>query len=188
MVQPNLHPKLRGFTDEPGDVVASMTIADDSQRVTRTPTGEMPPPSHLSIPAVGIDTSVVEVAPTSTIIDNQVVFQWEVADWAAGHHDISANPGENGNIVIAGHDDVRGEVFRALHDIEVGDTILVTSAAGVFTYVVTELHIRLYEGAPLEDQVAVGVFVNPMPEERLTLVTCWPYQVDTHRLIVVAKP
>jgi sortase (surface protein transpeptidase) len=28
----------------------------------------------------------------------------------------------------------------------------------------------------------------PMPEERLTLITCWPYGVDDHRLIVVAKP
>jgi len=27
-----------------------------------------------------------------------------------------------------------------------------------------------------------------MPEERVTLVTCWPYGIDDHRIIVVAKP
>jgi sortase A len=31
-------------------------------------------------------------------------------------------------------------------------------------------------------------WIGPFPEDRLTLVTCWPYTGNTHRVIVVAKP
>jgi sortase A len=143
---------------------------------------------HVSVPAVAIDADIVEVEPVAVQSDQQTMFEWPVADWAAGHHSTSANPGEGGNIVIAGHDDVRGEVFRGLHDVKVGDQVIVSTDAASYTYVVQEIHMRLYANESLEEQLSVGAFIEPMPEERLTLVTCWPYQVDTHRLIVVAKP
>jgi LPXTG-site transpeptidase (sortase) family protein len=28
----------------------------------------------------------------------------------------------------------------------------------------------------------------PSTDERLTLITCWPYETNTHRLIIVALP
>jgi sortase A len=31
-------------------------------------------------------------------------------------------------------------------------------------------------------------WIGPFPDERLTLVTCWPYTNNTHRVIVIAKP
>jgi LPXTG-site transpeptidase (sortase) family protein len=31
-------------------------------------------------------------------------------------------------------------------------------------------------------------WIGPFNDERLTLVTCWPYTNNTHRVIVVAKP
>jgi LPXTG-site transpeptidase (sortase) family protein len=171
------------FADSIDRTVAAVEPAHASSKpVTQ------PPPVHISIPAVGIDTEIVEVAPTLVELDGQPVFRWAVADWAAGHHDTSANPGEGGNIVLSGHADVRGEVFRGLHDIIVGMEITVTSAAGTFTYYVHEVHVRLDAGATLADRLATGMFLAPMPEERLTLVTCWPYRIDTHRVIVVAKP
>ena len=143
---------------------------------------------RISAPAVGIDAEIKEVSPVAVQVDQQTVFEWPVADWAAGHHSTSANPGDGGNIVIAGHSDVRGEVFRGLHNVKIGDQVIVSTDSASHTYVVQEIHMRLYNTAPLEEQLSVGAFIGPMPEERLTLVTCWPYQVDTHRMIVVAKP
>jgi len=143
---------------------------------------------HITVPAVGIDADVVEVDPVAVQIGQQTAFEWPAADWAAGHHSTSANPGQGGNIVIAGHDDVRGEVFRGLHDVKIGDQVIVETENMTYTYVVQEIHLRLYTNASLDEQLAVGGFIGPMPEERVTLVTCWPYLVDTHRLIVVAKP
>jgi sortase A len=148
----------------------------------------MPPPTHISVPAVGIDTDVVQVSSYQVDTQGVTVLQWNVADWAAGHHDTSADPGERGNIVMAGHDDYRGEVFRGLHDAKIGDDVFVTSPAGTFHYQIAEIHLRKELGEPLSERLNTGLFLAPMPEERLTLVTCWPYGIDDHRMIVVAKP
>lgn len=158
--------------------------------VEPTPTAvlDMPPATHVTVPAVGIGTDIIEVTPAKSEAHGRTVFTWTVADWAAGHHSTSADPGEGGNIILTGHDDVRGEVFRGLHDIHIGDQVLLTSPAGVFTYAVTEIHLREYRNASPEELIAAGGFLAPMPEERVTLVTCWPYRIDTHRIIVVAKP
>lgn len=176
--------------DEGNSFSAGAVTTVDAPRstVASPPMPEMPPPLHIAIPNVGIDTAVVEVSATPVVVDGRTVFTWQVADWAAGHHSTSANPGEDGNIVIAGHADVRGEVFRNLPRVVVGDEVTLTSAAGTFRYVVEEIHLREYTEASLDEQIAAGEFLGPMEGERLTLVTCWPYQVDTHRLIVVAKP
>jgi sortase A len=147
-----------------------------------------PPPTHISIPAVGIDAAVVQVSAAPISVEDRTVLKWQVADYAAGHHDTSASPGDGGNIVIAGHDDYHGDVFRGLHDIRIGDRVTLTTAAGQFIYVVQEIHLRLEKGQPLDKRLAIGVWMQPMPEERLTLITCWPYGVDDHRMIVVAKP
>jgi sortase A len=160
----------------------------DAPPPTPTPITDFPPPTSIAVPAVGIATTIIEVAPRAIEVDGRRVFEWPAADWAAGHHSTSASPGEGGNIVIAGHDDVRGEVFRGLHDIKAGDQVTLESAAGSFIYVVQEIHLRFYNAASLDEQLSVATFIAPMPEERLTLITCWPYGVDTHRLIVVARP
>ena len=31
-------------------------------------------------------------------------------------------------------------------------------------------------------------WILPSVDERLTLISCWPYESNTHRLIVVARP
>jgi len=116
------------------------------------------------------------------------VLQWNVADYAAGHHDNSADPGEGGNVVISGHDDYRGEVFRGLHDAKIGDDVFVDTPAGTFHYIIREIYLRKEKGEPLSTRLDIGVWMGPMPEERLTLITCWPYGVDDHRMIIVAKP
>jgi len=148
----------------------------------------MPPPTRIQIPSVGIDAPVVEVGYKIVDIEGVQAIEWEVAEYAAGHHNTSANPGEGGNIVISGHNDWKGEVFRTLEHVQLGDEVILTSDAGVFRYRVVEIHYRKEVGVPLEERLATGRFLDPMPEERVTLVTCWPYGIDDHRIIVVAKP
>ncbi|MBX6342430.1 MAG: sortase, partial [Thermomicrobiaceae bacterium] len=155
---------------------------------TPTPRPDLPHATHIAIPAVGIDTKVVEVGYDVVQIGGQKVIQWRVADYAAGHHSTSADPGEGGNIVISGHDDWRGQVFRTLERVKIGDVVILTTPAGERRYAVAEIHYRKEAGVPLAERIATGHFLDPMPEERVTLVTCWPYGVDDHRLIVVAKP
>ncbi|HUY99469.1 MAG TPA: sortase [Thermomicrobiaceae bacterium] len=146
------------------------------------------PATRIQIPAVGIDTQVVNVGFDVVTIQGQQLIQWRVADYAAGHNSLSANPGEGGNVVISGHDDWRGEVFRNLDLAKVGDQVILTTADRQVRYAVTEIVYRKVVGVSLSDQLATGTYLAPMPEERVTLVTCWPYGVDDHRLIVIAKP
>ena len=32
------------------------------------------------------------------------------------------------------------------------------------------------------------LYIGDTPDERLTLITCWPYGINDHRLIVIARP
>jgi len=155
---------------------------------TPTPVPDRPHATQIKIPAIGLDAPIVEVGYDLVEIEGVQVFQWQVADYAAGHHSTSADPGEGGNIVIAGHDDWRGEVFRDLEHVTLGDQITLVTPEGEHTYAVTEIVYRKEAGMPIATRIATGQYFAPMPEERLTLVTCWPYGIDDHRLIVIAKP
>jgi len=130
---------------------------------------------------IKLDTSVYEVyAPKSV---------WEVADYAGGHHYDSNNPGEGGNIVVSGHNNWRGEVFRYLELLKPGHIIDVWTLDGKkYTYEVAELKKLKEAGASMAQRLDNAKVMNPTPFEQLTLITCWPYKTFTHRIIVIAKP
>src|SRR6185437_4535650 len=98
---------------------APAPVAALSQPVL-TPKPTLPAATHIAIPSVGIDAKVVDVGYQIVTIEGQAVRQLQVADYAAGHDALSANPGAGGNIVISGHDDWKGEVFKNLHNVKVG--------------------------------------------------------------------
>lgn len=128
------------------------------------------PPTRLVIPRLGLDTAVKDVTVK--------LGSWQVADYAAGHNLGTANPGEVGNMVLAGHRDIRGSVFLHLPDLQKGDNFTVYSNAGAFRYIVTEM----FEVAPTDISV-----MNPTSEASATLITCTPLGTSTRRLIVRAR-
>jgi sortase A len=175
-------------SDWPPVVQSEPSPVASAAQPSASPPVSMPKPTHIQIPNAGIDTKVVEVGYDVVSITGQQVIQWQVADYAAGHNDLSANPGEGGNVVISGHDDWRGEVFRTLEKVKVGDQIVLTTPERDYHYAITEIEFRKEVGVPLEERLATGMFLAPTSDERVTLVTCWPYGIDDHRIIVVAKP
>jgi sortase A len=149
------------------------------------------PPTRIVIKSVGIDSPVVDVGWTMIPgKDGQQSSQWEVADYAVGHNQGSANPGEVGNVVMSGHVDWKGEVFRNLHKVNRGDEVSVYSADREFVYIVQGIVRVKEEGSDVTDAMrrANASYMNPTPDQTLTLITCWPYGVDDYRLIVIAKP
>jgi len=122
-------------------------------------------PTRVVIPAINVDARVVEGD------------SWDQLKKGAGHHIGSANPGERGNCVISAHDDIYGQIFRYLSDLELEDEIIVYSGAQPYHYRVVAK--RIIE--PTE--VAV---MDPTPEPILTLITCYPFLIDTHRVVVIA--
>jgi sortase A len=116
-------------------------------------------------------------------------FQWQVPySREAGWHSDSARLGEAGNIVLNGHHNIYGEVFRYLVDLEIGDEIVLYGEDEAYTYTVQQQVLLPEYGESVEVRLANAAWMEPTTEPRLTLVTCWPYTGNTHRLIVVAVP
>ncbi|HKV29427.1 MAG TPA: sortase [Candidatus Dormibacteraeota bacterium] len=96
--------------------------------------------------------------------------------YAVTRYAFSASFG-SGNTVIYGHDDIQGNIFGHLYDLRPGDTVEIAVAGATQTYHVTGHQIV----APTD----VGV-LNATSDVRLTIITCWPFNVDTKRWIVTA--
>ena len=97
-------------------------------------------------------------------------------------------PGHGGNTVLSAHNNTAGKIFHNLADLELGDTIQLQAGGIRYTYVVEEKYIVKEEGEPLEVRQENNRFIEPTPDERLTLLSCWPYDTNSHRVIVVARP
>jgi LPXTG-site transpeptidase (sortase) family protein len=138
---------------------------------------------------IEMNADVVPVGWETVEVDGNPVSMWEVADNAAGWHHNSGLPGESGNIVLSAHHNTKGEVFRYIVDLQPGDTISLYNESGeAFDYIVDDKFIVKDKGEPQEIQRANARWVGTFDDERLTLVTCWPYTNNTHRVIVIARP
>lgn len=94
-----------------------------------------------------------------------------------GQHIGSANPGQAGNLVLSAHNDVFGEIFRHLDELQRGDEVIVYTAQRAYTYVVTKTQIV--------EPTAVHLLAST-PNATLTLISCYPYMVDNQRIVVQA--
>jgi sortase A len=146
------------------------------------------PPARIVAPAIKLDAKVVPIGWKTVIQDGKAVSVWEVAEYAAGWHKNSSLPGGGGNIVLSGHHNIKGEVFRYLVDLNPGDTVTLYADNRPYTYTVEARFVVLDKGVSEEQRQENARWIGPFPDQRLTLVTCWPYTNNTHRVIVIAKP
>ena len=146
------------------------------------------PPTRIVAESIGLDAPVVETGWKTIVQDGVATNVWVVADYAAGWHKDSMLPGQGGNIVLSGHHNIKGEVFRYIVDLKVGDTVGLYVGDQRYDYVVNDKFIVKDKGEPDSVRQANARWIGPFNEERLTLVTCWPYNNNTHRVIVIAKP
>ena len=130
------------------------------------PTPSPQQPTRIVIPAIGVDAVVVRGD------------SWEDLKKGAGHHVGSVNPGERGNMIISAHNDVFGEIFRRLEDLELGDKVAIYTRSQSFEY-----QIKAKRVVEPSDVTVMGPASRPV----LTLITCYPYLIDTHRLIAIAE-
>lgn len=147
-------------------------------------------PERLMIDKISLDAPVVEMGWTVQGEGVQAASVWNVPDDEAGWHLNSAAPGQGSNVVISGHNNsTGGHVFGDLEDLDVGDEIsLRTSDGQTHRYQISETRIVRAFGASAETLAYLREIMQPTPNERLTLITCWPSWTNTHRLIVMANP
>ena len=167
-------------------------LPDTSRPVASAPVRKPTPvslvgqnPSRIVIPAIKLD------APVETVGWHTVdgVSQWDVPDtYAAGWLMTSAPLGKPGNTAITGHHNVGGEVFRNLVKLQPGDRITLYADDQPFYYEVASRRILKERGQSDEVRRANARWIQSTNDERVTLITCWPYTSNTHRLVIVAKP
>lgn len=173
-----------------------MTPADAPTR-TATPTGSpapastqvVAPPERIHIEAIGLAAPVVAVGQHALRVDGRTFSQWDVPDQrAAGWHQNSALPGQPGNVVLNGHHNTHGSVFADLVHLHPGDSVVVEAGGARFHYLVAQTLTLAEAGEPVAVRQDNARWVLPTPDERLTLVTCWPPDSNTHRLVIIALP
>ncbi len=129
-------------------------------------------PTRITMPRIGLDSSIIEAGFS--------LGTWDVPTDAAAHYwPVAGFPTTAGNIVLAGHVGYRGIIFSQLPNAVVGDTLMLTVDGLEHRYQVTEIR------TVTPDRTWV---MEPTAEETVTLITCVPIGVYSHRLIVRAKP
>lgn len=146
-------------------------------------------PTRILIPSISLEAPVISAEYAQQKVGNDYFDLWEAPDhFAAGWHPDSALLGEKGNTVINGHHNTNGMVFQDLVKIQVGDRIIVFVGDTEFTFIVNNTMILPELYVDVETRLANARWLGKSDDERLTLVTCWPADSNTHRLIVVAVP
>jgi sortase A len=117
---------------------------------------DMHPVARVTVPRLGIERPVLSNATGSALA------------FGIGHVDGTAEPGAAGNCVLAGH---RDSWASFLEELRVGDEVVIETHRGRTTYRVASTEVvRFDDGGVLRDD----------GDDRLTLVTCWPFRGWLH--------
>lgn len=98
----------------------------------------------------------------------QGIEQHEVLDHNIGHYPDSQMPGEVGNFAIAGHRLAYGASMQKIHELQLGDELVVETADGWYTY-----------------SYRSGEYVAPTQVDVLGSVPRYPEQAGTDRLMMI---
>jgi sortase A len=172
---------------------AAAAVATQLPPPTVIPTAASPEtrpsaPVRVIIPALGVDSPVVEVS-WHLAQTGEVHGEWDTVAGAAGHHRGSAEPGQSGNCVLSAHSsDAGGAVFRGLETLRAGDLVQVVTFDRIeYTYQVGAVLVLDQVGATESEKREYARWLDPTDEPVLTLVTCWPPWSYTHRVVVRAE-
>ena len=123
----------------------------------------------LSIPKIDLEVVVKEGTDQETLKSS------------VGHFKETSLPGEYGNFAVAGHRAyTTNKFFSNLDKLEIGDELSVLSKSEVHTYKVDSIEVV----EPENVEVIESVDKN---KKEITLVTCTPKYVGSHRLVVKGK-
>ena len=121
---------------------------------------------RIGIAAINVDAPVVQGD------------DWEALKTGVGLNAGSGIPGKSGNVILSGHNDIFGQVFRDLDRLVPGDEIVLLTEKNAYTYIVT--------GTQIVQPSQVEV-MRQTEDSTLTLISCYPYLIDTQRIVVSAR-
>ncbi len=140
----------------------------------------------LRIPSLTIDAPVVPVGWMPDPADPQTL-EWDSPEGAVGWAISSHLPGEDGNIILYGHNNIHTAVFKYLYQLKEGDEIHLQTGEKDWLYRVNTVEIIPITGDE-KDLVTAAEYLKDSLAPKLTLLSCYPPDNNTHRVIVVAYP
>ncbi len=144
------------------EVQQSEPIAPPSDTHADEPVIEL---GSIEIPAIGVNMTLYEGIRLTTLA------------FGPGHWPGSAEPGQVGNVVVAGHRTSKHKVFRNLDDLVAGDKIIFHVGSAEFVYLVNRIEIV--------EPTDVWI-INPTDTPTATLFACHPPGSTTQRIVVFA--
>lgn len=146
-------------------------------------------PERIVIPSLNLDAPVLLADYKEVSFWGKTYKQWLAPNRrAVGWHFDSAPLGRVGNTVLNGHHNIYGEVFRHLGEITPGSIIYLYSGERVFSYEVVKVEILDEKYQDVDVRLANARWTAPSEDERVTLISCWPYTGNSQRVVVVAAP
>ena len=125
------------------------------------------PLTRIKIPALGVDTVVVEGTSASALRAG------------AGHYPETPLPCGPGNVAIAGHRTTYGKPFSNIDRLQDGDEISLETPVGTCVYKVSKKPFII-------EPTDFSVVANDLTKKMLTLTTCHPRGSAAQRLVVQA--
>jgi len=151
--------------------------------------GEVLVPERIVIPSLNVDAPVLVADYKEVSFWGKTYKQWLAPNKkAVGWHFESAPLGVVGNTVLNGHHNVYGEVFRQLGEITQGSIIYLYAGERAFSYIVVTVQILDEKYQEVEVRLENAQWTARSEDERVTLVSCWPYDGNSQRVVVVAVP
>lgn len=123
-------------------------------------------PLRVIIPAIGVDHTIVQGV------------DWTALSQGVGQLTNGATPSDDTtNVVLAAHNDIFGEIFRHLDQLEPGQQFQIHTRTRIYNYTITgkevvspdAVHVMEHQGRPTA-----------------TLISCYPYQDNRQRIIIFA--
>lgn len=149
----------------------------------------VPPDDRIIVPRIKQNVPVVKVNTENLIRRDWGALEKDIQESlkeGVVHYPGTAEPGENGNVVITGHSSYFPwdpgrfkDVFALLTEVVVGDKVVVYHDQKKYIYEVYERKIVT------PDKIDV---LTQKGDNRLTLITCYPVGTNLKRLILLAKP
>ena len=142
-------------------------------------------PLELAIPTLQMDAPVIPVGYGMTD-DGHIL--WHSPGWNSGFLITGSAPGQGGNAIFYGHNNINGSIFRGLDQLDIGDEVIVRNANGFLYYVVGSVEIFPEELSSETERRAHLSYFMRTAHEQLTIMSCWPFSGNSHRVVVVANP
>ena len=110
-------------------------------------------------------TNVIGILEIKSIgLKAPIVLGEENLDYVVAKYRSSANFGQAGNVILAGHNNMKGSIFKNLYKVKIGDVIEIKTDNNIYKYKLTERVIVNPSDSSLLTQDRY--------EKEITLITC----------------